>query len=61
MRVGGENLREVLLVRHHQLEPPAQDRRALLAGLRTPCRPRAVGGIGGESLRGKVFLLRIVY
>ena len=45
--LGGEDLREVLLVRHHQVEPLAQDARALLAGLRAPRRPGALGRIDG--------------
>jgi hypothetical protein len=45
--LGGEDLREILLVRHHQLEPLAQDRGALLACLRAPRRPGAVRGVDG--------------
>ena len=43
--LGGHQLREVLLVRHHQVEPAAHDGRALLRGLAAPRRKRARGRV----------------
>ena len=43
--LGGHDLRQVLLVRHHQVEPFAQDDGALLRGPRAPCRPCTLRGL----------------
>src|SRR5258708_15812428 len=48
-----EDLREVFLVRHHQLEPPAQARGALLRRLRAPRRPSALGGFDRSTCFGR--------
>ena len=40
--LGGEEQAEIILVRHHQVVPLAQDRGALLGSLRAPRGPRAV-------------------
>jgi hypothetical protein len=45
--LGGHQLRQVLLRRHHQLEPLAQDGRALLGRLRAPGRHGPRGGVDG--------------
>src|SRR3546814_891604 len=44
---------EVILVRHHQVEPSAQDGRALLAGLGPPFRPGTVGGLDRPAGLGR--------
>ena len=38
---------EIVLVRHHQIEPAAQHRRALFGGPGTPCRHRRIGEFDG--------------
>src|SRR5258708_15789656 len=48
-----EDLREVFLVRDHQLEPPAQARGALLRRLRAPRRPSALGGFDRSTCFGR--------
>jgi ParB family chromosome partitioning protein len=40
--LGGEDLRQVFLVRHHQVEPFAKDDSALFRGLRAPGGKRGV-------------------
>src|SRR6266705_2481992 len=63
--LGGEDLRQVFLVRHHQVEPFAKDHGALFRGLRAPggkrgvrrldraaCLRRAHVGHGPEDLAG---------
>jgi hypothetical protein len=45
--LGRHQLREVFLVRHHEVEPFAQDRGTLLRGLRAPGGQRALGGFDG--------------
>ena len=50
--LGGHDLRQVFLVRHHQVEPLAQDHGALLRGLRAPRRPRTLGGLDGALRLG---------
>src|SRR3546814_7525059 len=44
---------EVILVRHHQVEPSAQDGRELLAGLGPPFRPGTVGGLDRPAGLGR--------
>jgi hypothetical protein len=54
--LGGHQLREILLVRHHQLEPFAQDAGALLGGLGTPGGQRAIGRRDGSARLGGAHL-----
>src|SRR5690606_20939172 len=44
---------EVVLVRHHEVEPATQDGRALLAGLGPPFRPGTVGGLDRPAGLGR--------
>ena len=50
--LGGHQLREVFLVRHHQLEPAAHHRGALLGRLLAPGRKRARGGVDRRARLG---------
>ena len=51
--LGGQDEREVVALREHEVVPLAHDRAAILGEHVAPCRPRAVGGFDGTPRFGR--------